>query len=74
MSLPYEWQIDLERNRTGANVHDSRSMAGQLMCWLYLIERHKKDKKKIKYFEKKINETLKEAFKKGLMSYKHELI
>jgi len=73
MSLPYEWQIDLERNRTGANVHASRSVAGCLMGWLYLIEKHKKDKKKIKYFEKKINDALKEAFKKGLMAYKHEL-
>jgi len=73
MGLPYEWKIDLARNRTGANVHDSRSIEARLVAWLYLIQKHKKDKKKIKEFEKKINDTLKEAFQKGLMSYKHEL-
>jgi hypothetical protein len=78
ITIPYEWKLDLEKNRTGANIHDSMALEGCLMGWLCLLQKYqnKKDRNenKIKYFKARIDETLEDGFKKGLLSYKYELM
>jgi len=74
-TIPYEWKLDLEKNRTGANIHDSRSLELVLGTWFEFFERNKKknDEEQMEYCRAKVNKTLKKGFEKGYFSYKHEL-